>query len=141
MADQFPFYNGHAVNVGNMFPGHDERMNGGLWVKIFKRDRVFVIMDDFGGNLLIDDFTENAIRVRTHGRIPRFLKPVKETTPVSRMTRRSGLVYFDQKRVLIAVIKNLLDMLHVARGLPFLPKLPAGPAPKPGKPALNGFLH
>lgn len=57
------------------------------------------------------------------------------------MTGRSGLLYFNEKRVLITVVENFLDPLHISRRFPFLPELPARTAPIPGQTGLNGPLQ
>lgn len=57
------------------------------------------------------------------------------------MAGRPGLFYFNEKRVLIAVIENVLDVLHISRRLPFLPELLARAAPVPGETGLNGPLE
>jgi len=57
------------------------------------------------------------------------------------MTGRSGLLYFNEERVLITVIENILDPLHISRRLPFLPELLSRAAPIPGETGLNGPLQ
>jgi hypothetical protein len=51
------------------------------------------------------------------------------------------LFYLDEKRVLIAVIKDLLHTLNIAGSLPFLPILMTRAAPKPGYSGLNSALQ
>ncbi len=57
------------------------------------------------------------------------------------MTCRAGLFYFDEKRVLVAVVENVLNPLDVSGGLPFLPKLLAGAAPEPSEACLDRSLE
>ncbi len=53
------------------------------------------------------------------------------------MTCRARLFYFDEERVLVAVIENVLDALYVSGGFSLLPEFAAGAAPEPGEPGLN----
>ena len=64
------------------------------------------------------------------------LHHIKETTPLARMTGRTGLVHFDKETVGVAISSDLKDLLHVATGLALSPQGLPGTGPETGSPLL-----
>jgi len=66
MANEFSVRLRHAVDLGNMSLGNNERMHGCLRVRVLERDDCFVLVDDLGGHFFIDNFAEDTIRIPDH---------------------------------------------------------------------------
>lgn len=66
MADKVFVGFGHAVDIGNMFFGNDERVDRRLRVHVLEGGHEIVFVNDFGRDFFSDDSAENAARIRAH---------------------------------------------------------------------------
>ena len=66
MSDEFPVCIVHAVNIGNVFFGNDEQVDGRLRVHVFKSGDRIVLVHDFGGDFFFDDFAEDTVGIASH---------------------------------------------------------------------------
>src|SRR3990172_9803434 len=66
VSHELPVRHGDAVNVRDMLFGNDERVDRRLGIDVLEGDRMLVLVDDRGRDLLFDDPAENAVRVGAH---------------------------------------------------------------------------
>jgi len=64
--DDFTVRNANAMNICDMFFGHDERMDRRLGIEILKSDRVFIFVNNRCGDLFLDDPAKQAVWDRAH---------------------------------------------------------------------------
>ena len=75
MPDELFVALGHAVNIGDVLFGNDERMDGGLRVHVLegRSERIFIY--DFCRDLFFDDPAEEAVWIKAHDF---FISPASE---------------------------------------------------------------
>ncbi len=73
--DELTVRDNNAVNVGNMFFRHDERMDRRLGIDILKSDRILIFVDYCCGDLSFDDLAKQAVRSRAHFVFPCAMSP------------------------------------------------------------------
>jgi hypothetical protein len=137
--DELTVRRSHALNIRDMFFGNDEDVGRGLRVEVFEREAQLILMNDFSGNLLRNDFAKNTGRIHVHHASLFGSEASVKTGPFAGVARGACSIDLDQKRVLVAIVQNFMHALHIAGGLALLPELLAGTAPEPGDFGLHGF--
>jgi len=66
MADKVSVGFRHAVNIGNMFFGNDECVDGRLRIHVLKGGHEIIFVNDFGRDFFCDDPAENAAWIGAH---------------------------------------------------------------------------
>ena len=66
VADKVSVGFGHAVNIGNMFFGNDERVDRRLRVNVLEGGHEIVFVNDLGRDLFSDDPAEKAVWILAH---------------------------------------------------------------------------
>ena len=86
VADKIPVGSGNSMNVGDMFFGDNEEMDGRLRIEVFKRENQLVLVDNGRGDLFFDDPAKNAVWIGahffSHCAFPAKLRKKQERSPV-----------------------------------------------------------
>jgi hypothetical protein len=142
MPDELAIYVFDTVDVPDMLFRHYQDMDWRLRVDILECDSMLVFVDQFGGHFFFDDLAENTVWVVVHFSPPLFAWETSEETALfTGVTCWPSLVHFDEQRVLVAVIQDVLYLLDMTGRLPFLPELLPRTAPEPGESRLNGLFY
>lgn len=63
VADKFTVRGRHAMNIRDMLFGNKQDVGRGLRIEVFEREAELVLMNDFCGNILRNNFAKNTGRV------------------------------------------------------------------------------
>jgi hypothetical protein len=117
-------------------------MDRRLRINIFECDSMLVFVNQFGGHLFFDDLAENTVWVVIHFSPPLFACETSEETALfPGVTCWPSLVHFDEQRVQVAIIQDVLYLLDMTGRLPFLPELLPRTAPEPSESRLDGLFY
>ncbi len=61
---------GHALNIGNVLFGNDQRVDRRLGIDIFEGGNGVILVNDFRRGLFFDDPAEDAVRIAAHAFSP-----------------------------------------------------------------------
>lgn len=73
VANEFTVRHGDAVDAGDMFFWHNERVNRRLGIEVLKGDCVLIFVENRCRDFFLDDPAKNTVPIRTHSLSPGML--------------------------------------------------------------------